>query len=172
MARPDQLRRLGTGWWPWSNCCPGCWRAAAAAATPSLAHFQYYVPRDLTERAPERTLRMTTLARFDQRPTLRRLSHVVRRPGGSGLDRTVPVPAGPARHQRAAHRRRLEQGDGERAPGHVATVRENVIDALTAEQVTQLTAIAGAILARLDPDGDMTASYHRLDRDTSAESES
>jgi DNA-binding MarR family transcriptional regulator len=49
------------------------------------------------------------------------------------------------------------------APGHVATVREHVIDALTPEQVVQLTAIGDAILERLDPDGAMTATYTRYD---------
>jgi hypothetical protein len=39
------------------------------------------------------------------------------------------------------------------APGHVANVRQHIIDALTPEQVSQLTAITDAILARLDPDG-------------------
>ena len=41
------------------------------------------------------------------------------------------------------------------APGHVATVRDHVIDALTDEQVEQLDAIAGAILERVDPDDRM-----------------
>jgi hypothetical protein len=47
------------------------------------------------------------------------------------------------------------------APGHVATVRQHVIDALTPGQVAQLTAITEAILERLDPDGAMTAAYRR-----------
>jgi len=41
------------------------------------------------------------------------------------------------------------------APGHVATVRTNVIDALSRQQTRQLTEIAGAILGRIDPDGVM-----------------
>ena len=40
----------------------------------------------------------------------------------------------------------------ETAPGHVATVRESVIDALTPEQVDQLAAIGDAILDRVDPE--------------------
>jgi DNA-binding MarR family transcriptional regulator len=39
------------------------------------------------------------------------------------------------------------------APGHVATVRTHVFDVLTPEQVDQLTAIADAMLTRLDPEG-------------------
>ncbi len=42
------------------------------------------------------------------------------------------------------------------APGHVATVREHVIDALTPEQVGQLSAVGEALLKRLDPNGVMT----------------
>ena len=51
----------------------------------------------------------------------------------------------------------------EAAPGHTANVRENVIDALTPEQVRQLAGIAEAILGRLDPGGAMSATYHRYD---------
>ena len=49
------------------------------------------------------------------------------------------------------------------APGHVTTVRERVIDALTDEQVAELTRIADAILPRLDPEGTMSAVYNRYD---------
>jgi DNA-binding MarR family transcriptional regulator len=49
------------------------------------------------------------------------------------------------------------------APGHVANVRQHVIDALTSEQVRQLAGITEAILGRLDPDGTLTALYHRYD---------
>ena len=45
------------------------------------------------------------------------------------------------------------------APGHVATVRSNVLDALTREQLDQLRGIGDALLTRLDPDGRMTALY-------------
>lgn len=38
------------------------------------------------------------------------------------------------------------------APGHVTTVRESIIDALTPEQLDQLTAIGDAILERVAPD--------------------
>ena len=42
------------------------------------------------------------------------------------------------------------------APGHVATVRRHVIDALTPDQVDQLGGIADALLERLDPGHAMT----------------
>jgi DNA-binding MarR family transcriptional regulator len=37
------------------------------------------------------------------------------------------------------------------APGHVEAVRENLFDLLTDEQVTQLGAICGVVLAKLNP---------------------
>jgi DNA-binding MarR family transcriptional regulator len=37
------------------------------------------------------------------------------------------------------------------APGHVATVREYVVDSLTPEQLAQLKVIADQILSRVDP---------------------
>jgi DNA-binding MarR family transcriptional regulator len=43
------------------------------------------------------------------------------------------------------------------APGHVSTVRYDVVDALTPVQITQLSRICERLLARLDPDGPMFA---------------
>lgn len=45
------------------------------------------------------------------------------------------------------------------APGHVATVRHHVVDALSPEQLRQLGEIAGTLLERLDPEGRLTALY-------------
>ena len=83
--------------------------------------------------------------------TLPRLSHVVRRLEERGLVERFPCPE----DARATNARLTDAGwDKVRAtaPGHVATVREHVIDALTAEQIDQLAAIADAILGRLDPE--------------------
>jgi DNA-binding MarR family transcriptional regulator len=126
-----------------------------------LTHFDYYVLSQLSE-APEHTLRMTALADRTA-ATLARLSHVVQRLESRGLVERFPCP-----EDRRATNARLT-ADGwqkvrESAPGHVATVREYVIDALTPEQVAQLAAISDAILARLDPGDDRTAVYHRYDR--------
>lgn len=117
-----------------------------------LTHFDYFVLAMLSE-APDRTLRMTTLARCTN-ATLPRLSHVVQRLEDRGLMERFPCP----QDRRATNARLTEAGWRkvvETAPGHVATVREHVIDALTPEQITQLTAIAEAILRRLDPDGQL-----------------
>ena len=84
--------------------------------------------------------------------TLPRLSHVVRRLEDRGLVERSACP----QDARATNARLTEAGWRklrDTAPGHVATVREHVIDALTPVQVQQLSGIADAILKRLDPDG-------------------
>lgn len=126
-----------------------------------LMHFEYFVLAMLSE-APKRTLRMSALA-AQTNSTPPRLSHVVARLEGRGLVERVPC----ADDARATNARLTPAGwrkVREAAPGHVANVRENVIDALTSEQVCELTVITEAILGRLDPDGTMSATYHRYDR--------
>jgi DNA-binding MarR family transcriptional regulator len=115
-----------------------------------LSHFEYHVLAMLSE-APQRTLRMTALAERTN-ATLPRLSHVVRRLEERGLVARSACP----QDARATNATLTGQGWEHlraTAPGHVATVRQHVIDALTPEQVGQLGEIAGAILTRLDPDG-------------------
>ena len=115
-----------------------------------LSHFEYFVLAMLSD-SPGRTLRMTALAARTN-ATLPRLSHVARRLEERGLIERSACP----QDARATNARLTEQGWRTlraTAPGHVETVRENVIDALTPEQVGQLAEIAEAILARLDPDG-------------------
>ena len=126
-----------------------------------LTHFEYYVLAMLTE-APQRTLRMTALA-AQTNATLPRLSHVVSRLEERGLVQRFPCPE----DARATNARLTPRGwrkIRDTAPGHVANVRQHVIDALTPEQVDQLTTITEAILHSLDPEGTMTAMYHRPDR--------
>ena len=115
-----------------------------------LSHFEYFVLAMLSE-APERTLRMTSLAARTN-ATLPRLSHVVRRLEDRGLVRRFPCP----QDGRATNAQLTDAGRETvvaAAPGHVANVREQVIDALDGEQVRQLAQIAEAILGRIDPDG-------------------
>ena len=112
--------------------------------------------------APQRTLRMTALA-AQTNATLPRLSHVVSRLEERGLVQRFPCPE----DARATNARLTPRGwrkIRDTAPGHVANVRQHVIDALTPEQVDQLTTITEAILHGLDPEGTMTAMYHRQDR--------
>ena len=115
-----------------------------------LSHFEYYVLAMLSE-SPRRTLRMTALAARTN-ATLPRLSHVVRRLEERGMiERSAcPEDARATNATLTAEGWRTLQAT---APGHVATVRQHVIDALTPEQVDQLSGIAEAILDRLDPDG-------------------
>jgi DNA-binding MarR family transcriptional regulator len=123
-----------------------------------LTHFEYYVLAMLSA-APDRTLRMTALARYTN-ATLPRLSHVVQRLEDRGLMKRFPCP----QDRRATNARLTDTGWQkvvDTAPGHLATVRENVIDALTPEQIGQLTAIADAVLQRLDPRGQLAALYQR-----------
>jgi DNA-binding MarR family transcriptional regulator len=118
-----------------------------------LTHFEYFVLAMLSE-APERTLRMTALG-VRTNATLPRLSHVVRRLEDRGLVERFPCPE----DGRATNARLTEDGWAkvvDTAPGHVATVRETVIDALTPKQTRQLAEIADAILGRIDPDGAMS----------------
>jgi DNA-binding MarR family transcriptional regulator len=125
-----------------------------------LTHFDYYVLAMLSE-APERTLRMARLA-SNTTATLARLSHVVQRLEARGLLERLPCPG-----DRRATNARLTEAGWEKvqqaAPGHVNFVRDNVIDALTPEQVGQLTEIAQAVLGRLDPDGSRAGMYQWYD---------
>lgn len=121
-----------------------------------LTHFEYFVLAMLSE-APDHTLRMTSLARLTS-ATLPRLSHVVRRLEERGLLSRRPCPD----DRRATIATLTETGYGvvvAAAPGHVDTVRRLVVDALTPEQLQQLSVIADALLPRLDPDGRLTLLY-------------
>ena len=125
-----------------------------------LMHFEYFVLAMLSE-APHRTLRMSILA-AQTNSTLARLSHVVRRLEDRGMVERFPSPDD-ARVTYA----KLTTGGWRKvrvaAPGHAANVRDKIIDALTSEQVDQLADIAEAILARVDPQRSMSATYHRYD---------
>jgi DNA-binding MarR family transcriptional regulator len=129
---------------------------AQLRADSRLTHFEYFVLAMLSE-APERTLRMTTLAQHTQ-ATLPRLSHVVRRLEERDLVERFPCPT----DGRATNARLTAAGwDAvvEAAPGHVGTVRHAVIDPLTPEQLEQLRGIGDALLTRLDPDRRLTFLY-------------
>ena len=118
-----------------------------------LTFYEYYVLAMLSE-APQRTLRMTALAERTN-ATLSRLSHVVTRLADRRLVERISCP-----EDRRATNVALTATGWERvqesAPGHVATVRERVIEMLTPDQVDQLTAITASLLTGLDPDGAMT----------------
>jgi DNA-binding MarR family transcriptional regulator len=121
-----------------------------------LSHFEYLVLAMLSQ-APERTLRMSALAQRSN-ATLARLSHDVSRLEDRGLVERFPCPE----DARATNARLTSEGWDvvvATAPSHVAHVRERVLDGLRPEQVRQLVEIGDALLARLDPQGKMTALY-------------
>jgi DNA-binding MarR family transcriptional regulator len=125
-----------------------------------LTNFDYYVLAMLSE-ADGQTLRMTALA-AQTNAALPRLSHVVRRLEDRGLVERKPCPEdGRATNAHLTQAGRVKLMEA--APGHVANVREHVIDALTPQQVEQLGEIADAMLSRLDPSGRMTPMYRRHD---------
>jgi DNA-binding MarR family transcriptional regulator len=120
-----------------------------------LTHFEYYCLAMLSE-APDRTLRMTALAARTN-STLPRLSRVI-----SGLERSGLVAREPCPEDRRATNAVMTPAGWDKivqaAPGHVAAVRELVIDPLTPTQLDQLGRICDRLLVRLDQDGRMLAA--------------
>jgi DNA-binding MarR family transcriptional regulator len=120
-----------------------------------LTHFEYFTMAMLSE-APERTLRMTSLASATN-ATLPRLSHVVSRLESRGF-----VERSPSAEDRRATNARLTEHGWEKvvatAPGHVETVRESVIDPLTEDDVADLDRIMGRMLRQLDPENRFRAN--------------
>jgi DNA-binding MarR family transcriptional regulator len=113
-----------------------------------LTHFEYLVLAGLSE-SPGRSRRMSDLAGFAN-GSLSRLSHVVKRLEQRGFDRRYPS----AEDGRITVATITDAGYEElvaAAPGHVATVRQFVIDALTPEQLGQLKTIGDQILQKVDP---------------------
>jgi len=115
----------------------------------SLTHFEYFVLAMLSE-APERTLRMTALAARTN-STLPRLSHVASR-----LEKRGFIDRRPCDDDRRATNAVLTEAGWQKvvatAPGHVETVRENVIDPLDTRDIADLDRIMAKLLAQLDPD--------------------
>jgi DNA-binding MarR family transcriptional regulator len=109
-----------------------------------LNHFDYLVLSGLSE-APGRTLRMSELAARAS-SSLSRLSHVVSRLEAKGWVRREPCP-GDGRYINAV----LTEAGWDKivatAPGHVAAVRELLVDVLSEEQLSQLGAISSQVLA-------------------------
>jgi DNA-binding MarR family transcriptional regulator len=135
------------------------WRDFAVATTMLQAHLEsqlqheggmphtYYEVLVALSEAPGRTMRMSELAdaRFSSRS---RVSHAVARLEASGWVRRETCPT----DKRGAWAVLTSSGFAAleaAAPGHVETVRKNLFDPLTPEQVTQLGEIMSAIRARL-----------------------
>jgi DNA-binding MarR family transcriptional regulator len=120
-----------------------------------LTHFEYFTMAMLSE-AEGRTLRMTSLASATN-SSLPRLSHVVSRLEKRGYIERTPCPE----DRRATNAMLTEAGwlkVVDTAPGHVRTVRENVIEPLTATDVADLDRIMGKMLRTLDPENRFRAN--------------
>ncbi|MFI6846372.1 MarR family transcriptional regulator [Kitasatospora sp. NBC_00085] len=112
-----------------------------------LSMVEYMTLAMLSE-APERTLRMSTLAEHTS-TSLSRLSHMVKRLESRGYVRREPDPSD-GRFTNAvlmpAGMRTLEAA----APAHVAHVRRLVVDNLSGERLRRLGQDAERILQRID----------------------
>ena len=109
-----------------------------------INHFDYLVLSGLSE-APDRTLRMSELAAMAN-SSMSRLSHVVSRLEGRGWVRRESCP-GDGRFINAVLTEEGWQKVVATAPGHVAAVRELLIDTLSKEEFAQLGAISAKVLA-------------------------
>ena len=120
-----------------------------------LTHFEYFTLAMLSE-APGRILRTSALAARTN-ASLPRLSRVISRLESAGFVARSLC----SEDRRATNVSLTEAGWAKvvaAAPGHVEAVRRVVLDALTAEQIEQLSAISAAMLKCLDPDSRMLAS--------------
>jgi DNA-binding MarR family transcriptional regulator len=116
-----------------------------------MPHAYYEILVHLSE-TEGRSMRMSELA-VRTRSSRSRLSHAVARLEERGLVERLDCPTD--RRGQVAHL--TDKGFDvlvTAAPSHVAAVRAHVIDRLTPEQITQLTAIGDALVAGLAPDVD------------------
>jgi DNA-binding MarR family transcriptional regulator len=126
---------------------------AQLQADADMPHTYYEILVRLAE-SPDRKLRMAELATGTQ-SSRSRVSHAVARLEERGWVRREPC-ASDRRGQLAVLTDDGYAALAAAAPGHVAAVRETVIDPLSREQLRALadasTAIAAAVRARSDPD--------------------
>jgi DNA-binding MarR family transcriptional regulator len=113
-----------------------------------LDFFEYHVLSMLSE-LPGRALRMSRLAQLTS-SSLSRLSNVVKRLEAGGLLRREPDPDD-GRATRAVLTDAGMAAVERAATGHVALVRELVVDVLDPVQLDQMHAAHELILERLDP---------------------
>jgi DNA-binding MarR family transcriptional regulator len=111
----------------------------------------YYILLAMLSEAPNRSLRMSELAEITQ-SSQSRVSHAVSRLEEAGWVRRRKV-EGDRRGNLAVLTDAGYDVVVRTAPGHVAAVRENLFDLLSAEQVRQLHEICSVVLDKLDPEG-------------------
>lgn len=110
--------------------------------------IEYHALAMLSEQ-PDHTLRMSDLAVLTN-ASLSRLSHLIKRLEARGFARREADPDD-GRYTRAILTPAGYQHLVRAAPGHVAKVRELVIDAVTADELRLLHDIAGRLLSRINP---------------------
>ncbi len=111
----------------------------------------YYIILAMLSEAPGRSLRMSELADLvSSSPS--RLSHAVDRLVERGWVRRERDPSD-RRGNRTVLTDEGWQVVQDRAPGHVKTVRENMFDLITPEQLAVLDDVFTRVLARLDEPG-------------------
>jgi len=113
-----------------------------------IPHAYYEILVRLSE-TEARAMRMSELA-DSTRSSRSRLSHAVARLEERGWVNRTECPT----DKRGQVANLTDEGFAalvEAAPGHVAAVREHVIDRLSPEQINQLEQIAGAIIEGLEP---------------------
>ncbi len=112
-----------------------------------LSYIEYYALAGLSD-APGRTMRLSELAVLTN-AELSRLSHLITRLERRGFVRREPDP-----NDRRCTNAVLTDAGYEHlvsaAPGHVATVRDLVIDSLDGTELEAVQEIADRIIARLD----------------------
>jgi DNA-binding MarR family transcriptional regulator len=118
-------------------------------ADQGLSFFEYMVLAVLSEQQ-DRTLQMSVIATATS-ASLSRLSHTVKRLEREGYIRRERLP-GAGRRTSATLTDAGHQKVIEAAPGHVARVRELVIDAVSPDQLKVLREIGDQVMTRIDPD--------------------
>lgn len=113
-----------------------------------VSHFEYQVLAALSE-APERTLRMSTLAALSE-GSLARLSQAVGRLERRGWVRRTPDPTD-GRYTLATLTDEGWEKIVATAPGHVEAVRSLVFDPLTKAQTRQLRETCRRIMRAVEP---------------------
>ena len=124
-----------------------------------LSYIEYYALAALSER-PDRTMRMSELAVLTN-AELSRLSHLITRLQKRGYVRREPDPDD-GRYTNAVLTDAGYDLVVAAAPGHVAAVRELVIDALDDTALKALQVSAERIIARIDD------PRHSISRDATA----
>lgn len=115
-----------------------------------LSHFEYAVLSLLSER-DDRTMQLSEIAQLST-SSLSRLSHVVGRLEQRGWLTRSRLP-GPGRRTAATLTDAGHAKVVEAAPGHVATVRDLLVDRLSDDELDTLGRVAARVLAAADPDG-------------------